>query len=236
MVAAIRAGGGQRVRGHGRTSPTRLRCDACSRPSRRTAALRVLVNNASYRPRQQRHDDHRRGLASGPVGHARRRIPVYPLRAAGPHPRVAASSTSSAATHLAGDPQRVHLSAAKHGLLGLTLSFAAALRDDGVAVNAVSPGVDADGPTSWTRCRAEIALRWRAGLRRGCRAHRDASSRVDCEGARGRQRLLRRGELEHPLDVAGVLERKGGVGKSSARSRPRTSSARPWNFSRARRR
>jgi NAD(P)-dependent dehydrogenase (short-subunit alcohol dehydrogenase family) len=41
-------------------------------------------------------------------------------------------------------------------LLGLTLALAAALRDDGVAVNAVSPGVDSEGP-DLDRCRAEIA-------------------------------------------------------------------------------
>ncbi len=49
---------------------------------------------------------------------------------------------------LAGDPERVHLSAAKHGLLGLTVALAAALRDDGVAVNAVSPEWTPTGPSS----------------------------------------------------------------------------------------
>jgi 3-oxoacyl-[acyl-carrier protein] reductase len=75
----------------------------------------------------------------------------------------------------------VHLSAAKHVLLGLTVALAAALRDDGVAVNAVSPGVDTDGPEI-DQCRAEIASQV-AGL-----AFADAAElsgtvvRVDCDG------------------------------------------------------
>lgn len=40
---------------------------------------------------------------------------------------------------LRGDAERVHLSAAKHGLWGLTLALAAAGRDCGVTANAVSP-------------------------------------------------------------------------------------------------
>lgn len=38
-----------------------------------------------------------------------------------------------------GDPARVHLSAAKHGLWGLTLALAKACAEDGITVNAVSP-------------------------------------------------------------------------------------------------
>jgi 3-oxoacyl-[acyl-carrier protein] reductase len=41
---------------------------------------------------------------------------------------------------LRGDPGRVHVSAAKHGLIGLTKALAAACVDDGITVNAVSPG------------------------------------------------------------------------------------------------
>jgi 3-oxoacyl-[acyl-carrier protein] reductase len=44
------------------------------------------------------------------------------------------------ANALAGDPTRVHLSAAKHGLVGLTLALAKACAADGITVNAVSPG------------------------------------------------------------------------------------------------
>ena len=81
---------------------------------------------------------------------------------------------------LAGDPERVHLSAPRrparaHGGAG------GGLRDDGVAVNAVSPGVDTDGPEIH-QCRAEIASQV-AGL-----AFADAAElsgtvvRVDCDG------------------------------------------------------
>ena len=117
-------------------------------------------------PRQQRvvpspaasRDDHRRRLASGPLGHPRRRIPLYPVCAAPliPGGRIVNILGRNA---LAGDPERVHLSAAKHGLLGLTLALAAALRDDGVAVNAVSPGVDTDGP-EWIGAGPKSLLRW----------------------------------------------------------------------------
>ena len=41
---------------------------------------------------------------------------------------------------LRGDPGRVHVSAAKHGLIGMTKALANALADDGITVNAVSPG------------------------------------------------------------------------------------------------
>ena len=50
----------------------------------------------------------------------------------------------------------MHVSAAKYGLLGLTRALAASLRNDGVAVNAVSPGIDCDG-ADLERCRDEIA-------------------------------------------------------------------------------
>ncbi len=57
---------------------------------------------------------------------------------------------------LDGDPVRVHVSSAKYGLLGLTRALAASLRDDGVAVNAISPGIDCVG-ADLDRCRDEIA-------------------------------------------------------------------------------
>lgn len=47
---------------------------------------------------------------------------------------------------LAGDPRRVHVSAAKHGLLGVTLAMANALRNRGITVNAVSPLIDGSDP------------------------------------------------------------------------------------------
>jgi 3-oxoacyl-[acyl-carrier protein] reductase len=40
---------------------------------------------------------------------------------------------------MAGDPSRVHVASAKHGLVGLTISLARACAADGITVNAVSP-------------------------------------------------------------------------------------------------
>jgi NAD(P)-dependent dehydrogenase (short-subunit alcohol dehydrogenase family) len=117
--------------------------------------LRVLVNNASYRPRQRletiTEDDWHQVRAVTLDGAFR--CVRHALPALTPGGRVVNILGRNA---LAGDPERVHLSAAKHGLLGLTVALAAALRDDGVAVNAVSPGVDSDGP-ELDRCRAGIA-------------------------------------------------------------------------------
>jgi 3-oxoacyl-[acyl-carrier protein] reductase len=48
--------------------------------------------------------------------------------------------TMIGANALRGDPERVHVSAAKHGLIGLTKALAAACAGDGITVNAVSPG------------------------------------------------------------------------------------------------
>ena len=58
---------------------------------------------------------------------------------------------------MAGDARRVHVSAAKHGLLGLTLALAEALRQDGITVNAVSPGIAATTPDDLLRCQRRIA-------------------------------------------------------------------------------
>jgi 3-oxoacyl-[acyl-carrier protein] reductase len=48
--------------------------------------------------------------------------------------------TMIGANALRGDPGRVHVSAAKHGLIGMTKALAAAVATDGITVNAVSPG------------------------------------------------------------------------------------------------
>jgi NAD(P)-dependent dehydrogenase (short-subunit alcohol dehydrogenase family) len=117
--------------------------------------LRVLVNNASYRPRQRVQtitEDDWHQVRSVTLDGAFRCIRCA-LPTLIPGGRIVNILGRNA---LAGDPERVHLSAAKHGLLGLTLALATALRDDGVAVNAVSPGVDTEGP-ELDRCRAEIA-------------------------------------------------------------------------------
>ena len=120
--------------------------------------LRVLVNNASYRPRQLVHtiteDDWQRVrevTLDGAFRCIRAALPT--LRPGGRIVNILGRNA------LNGDPERVHVSAAKHGLLGLTVALAAAVREDGVAVNAVSPGVDAsvcDG-ADLDRCRDEIA-------------------------------------------------------------------------------
>jgi NAD(P)-dependent dehydrogenase (short-subunit alcohol dehydrogenase family) len=120
-------------------------------------ALRVLVNNASYRPRQSvltitEEDWHQ--VRSVTLDGAFRCIRCA-LPALIPGGRIVNILGRNA---MAGDPERVHLSAAKHGLLGLTRALAAALRGEGVAVNAVSPGIDADASDEHVRrCRGEIA-------------------------------------------------------------------------------
>jgi NAD(P)-dependent dehydrogenase (short-subunit alcohol dehydrogenase family) len=154
VAAAIRAGGGQAFAVTANvTEPAAVR-----RMFEAVAAhgtLRVLVNNASYRPRQRvqtitEEDWHQ--VLSVTLDGAFRCI-RHALPALIPGGRIVNILGRNA---LSGDPEKVHVSAAKHGLLGLTLALAAALRDDGVAVNAVSPGVDTDGP-ELDRCRAEIA-------------------------------------------------------------------------------
>jgi 3-oxoacyl-[acyl-carrier protein] reductase len=180
VAAAIRAGGGRAFAVTANvTDPSSVRhmFDAIAARGR----LRVLVNNASYRPRQRldtiTEDDWYQVRAVTLDGAFR--CVRHALPALTPGGRIVNVLGRNA---LAGDPERVHLSAAKHGLLGLTLALAAALRDDNVAVNAVSPGVDSEGP-ELDRCRAEIAVQV-ARL-----AFADAAEvtgtvvRVDCDGA-----------------------------------------------------
>ena len=120
--------------------------------------LRVLVNNASYRPRQPVHEiteeDWRR--VRGVTLDGAFRCIRCALPALRPGGRIVNILGRNA---LSGDPERVHVSAAKYGLLGLTVALAAALREDGVAVNAVSPGIDADVADDLvlSSCRNEIA-------------------------------------------------------------------------------
>lgn len=156
VVAAIRADGGCAFSVTANiTDPSAVRrmFDAIADRGR----LRVLVNNASYRPRQPvasitEEDWHQ--VRSVTLDGAFRCI-RHALPALTPGGRIVNILGRNA---LAGDPERVHLSAAKHGLLGLTVALAAALRDKAVAVNAVSPGVEgsvSDGDMD--QCRAEIA-------------------------------------------------------------------------------
>jgi 3-oxoacyl-[acyl-carrier protein] reductase len=143
-------------------------------------ALRVLVNNAAYRPRQPvetiTEEQWRQVLAVTLDGAFR--CVRHALPALVPGGRIVNILGRNA---LAGDPGRVHLSAAKHGLLGLTVALAAALRGDGVAVNAVSPGVDTDGP-ELNRCRDEIAAQVARLAFADAAVVSGSVVRVDCAG------------------------------------------------------
>jgi 3-oxoacyl-[acyl-carrier protein] reductase len=182
VAAAIRAGGGSAFAVTANvTDPSAVRrmFDTVAAHG----ALRVLVNNASYRPRQRvqtitEEDWHQ--VRSVTLDGAFRCIRCA-LPALIPGGRIVNILGRNA---LAGDPERVHLSAAKHGLLGLTLALAAALRDDRVAVNAVSPGIDADATEDLELgCRAEIASQ----VARLAFAEAEELSgtvvRVDCDGS-----------------------------------------------------
>lgn len=61
------------------------------------------------------------------------------------------------ANALVGDPHRVHVSAAKHGLLGLTLAMSKAVRDRGITVNAVSPRIDTSDPDELLASQQRVA-------------------------------------------------------------------------------
>ena len=191
--------------------------------------LRVLVNNASYRPRQRVQtitEDDWHQVRSVTLDGAFRCI-RYALPALIPGGRIVNILGRNA---LAGDPERVHLSAAKHGLLGLTLALAAALRDDGVAVNAVSPGVDTDVTEAWTGA-APKSLPQVARL-----AFADAAEltgtvvRVDCDGS---VVSAAHGVVSASIASTSPPSRseKAASASLSARSRPSTPSASPWNFS-----
>ena len=141
--------------------------------------VRVLVNNASYRPRAAFADiteeDWRRVHAvtlDGAFTCIRHALPTLV-----PGGHVVNILGRNA---LDDDPARVHVSAAKYGLLGLTRALAASLRSEGVTVNALSPGIVCEGD-DLTRCRDEIAehivrLTTDSGEITG------ALVRVDCDG------------------------------------------------------
>ena len=191
--------------------------------------LRVLVNNASYRPRQRVEsitEDDWHQVRAVTLDGAFRCI-RHAMPALIPGGRIVNILGRNA---LAGDPERVHLSAAKHGLLGLTVAMAAALRDEGVAVNAVSPGVDSDAP-ELEQCRAEIASQV-ARLAFADAAELTARWCASTATAQKSSALLRRGELEHRVDAPLDFSEKAASASLSARSRPITPSARPWNLSR----
>jgi NAD(P)-dependent dehydrogenase (short-subunit alcohol dehydrogenase family) len=180
VVAAIRAAGGRAF-----PVPANVTDPAAVRRMFDTIGvngrLRVLVNNASYRPRQRvqtitEEDWHQ--VRSVTLDGAFRCI-RYALPALTPGGRIVNILGRNA---LAGDPERVHLSAAKYGLLGLTIALAAALRDDGVAVNALSPGVDSD-ESEMERCRAEIASQVARLAFADAAEATGTVTNVDCDGA-----------------------------------------------------
>ncbi|HVV23156.1 MAG TPA: SDR family NAD(P)-dependent oxidoreductase [Pseudonocardiaceae bacterium] len=101
--------------------------------------VRVLVNNAALRTRVpvdvMTFDDWHQVMGvtlDGAFHCVRAALPL--LRAAGDGRVINLIGANS----LAGDPSRVHVSAAKHGLIGMTLALAKACPD--ITVNAVSPG------------------------------------------------------------------------------------------------
>jgi 3-oxoacyl-[acyl-carrier protein] reductase len=103
--------------------------------------VRVLVNNAAVRTRvpvdAMTFEDWRAVLSvtlDGAFHCVRAALPL--LRSSGGGRVV----NLVGANALAGDPARMHVSAAKHGLIGMTLSLAKACAADGITVNAVSPG------------------------------------------------------------------------------------------------
>ena len=222
VAAAIRAGGGCAFAVTANvTDPSAVRrmFDAIAARGR----LRVLVNNASYRRGSAFADDHRGGLASRfTLGHPRRRLPCirYALPALIPGGRIVNILGRNA---LAGDPERVHLSAAKHGLLGLTVALAAALRDDGVAVNAVSPGIDCDVTDDLDAVPRRNRFSGRASGLRGAAELTGTVVRVDCDGSEVVSASHGVVSVEHRARRRRLsMQRKGGVGQAFPRDPARS--------------
>ncbi|MBS1695784.1 MAG: SDR family NAD(P)-dependent oxidoreductase [Actinobacteria bacterium] len=147
----------------------------------RHGRVRVLVNNASYRPHTPFPDI---TAEEWRTVHAVTLDGAYlcirrALATLVPGGRVVNILGRNA---LEGDPRRVHVSSAKYGLLGLTRALAESLRADGVAVNAVSPGVDCAGE-DLDRCRREIAEQV-ALLAVEPSGLSGTVVRVDCDGSR----------------------------------------------------
>jgi 3-oxoacyl-[acyl-carrier protein] reductase len=102
--------------------------------------VRVLVNNAAVRTRVPAYDVTaadwelvRRVTLDGAMHGVFEALPR--LRSAGGGAIVSIIGGNA----LRGDPHRFHVSAAKHGLIGMTKGLAAACAPDGITVNAVSP-------------------------------------------------------------------------------------------------
>lgn len=140
--------------------------DAVAEMMRRASGLgplRVLVNNAALRthvPVGQLTFEDWRAVHSVILDGA-----FHCVRAALPALRAAASPTGGGriitllgAKAMRGDPTRVHVAAAKYGLVGMTLALAGACAADGITANAVSPGlVTPDDEQETARRRAAVA-------------------------------------------------------------------------------
>jgi 3-oxoacyl-[acyl-carrier protein] reductase len=121
--------------------------------------VRVLVCNASVRPRTP--------VAELDLAQWREVLSVtldgafHCVRAALPALRASGAGrviTVLGANSMAGDPTRMHVSAAKHGLLGLTRSLARAYPAEGLTANAVSPGkMNPPDPAEAERRRSRLA-------------------------------------------------------------------------------
>lgn len=104
-------------------------------------SVRVLVNNAAVRPRVPIDElslEQWRAVHDVVLDGA-----FHCVHAALPHLRASGSGriiNLLGRNAIAGDPSRVHVVAAKHGLLGLTIALARACAEDGITVNAISPG------------------------------------------------------------------------------------------------
>ncbi|WNG86332.1 SDR family NAD(P)-dependent oxidoreductase [Mycobacterium sp. ITM-2016-00317] len=107
----------------------------------RLGPLRVLVNNAALRTRvplsELMIEDWQAVRSVTLDGAMHCALTALPRLRATDSGRIVTMIGGNA---LRGDPGRVHVSAAKHGLVGMTKALAAACADDGITVNAVSPG------------------------------------------------------------------------------------------------
>jgi 3-oxoacyl-[acyl-carrier protein] reductase len=103
--------------------------------------LRVLVNNAALRTRIALPDltiaDWQAVRSVTLDGAMHCTLAALPRMRASGDGRIITMIGGNA---LRGDPGRVHVSAAKHGLIGMTKAMASACANDGITVNAVSPG------------------------------------------------------------------------------------------------